>query len=136
MVDRLHSPLKAAIKLHMPEKWVDTLSVVLLGLQSSLKEDIVAVVSELVYCITLRHPYEFLGLRQTSVPDPKSFVDYLRETIRKLQPISSENHVCHTPLIYENQNSGSHVFVRHDVSRKSLQPTFDRPFKILSSTVK
>ena len=63
MAERFHRQLKAALKaqpqLHL---WMDALPLVLLGIHTTLKEDIHNVAStaaEMVYGTTLRLPGEF-----------------------------------------------------------------------------
>ena len=60
MVERFHHQLKAALKAQPnPHSWMDALPLVLLGIQTSLKEDISATAAETVYGTTLRLPGEF-----------------------------------------------------------------------------
>ncbi|GFV90056.1 transposon Tf2-11 polyprotein [Trichonephila clavipes] len=48
MIEELHRPLKSAIKCHATERWTEVLSIILLGLRASLKEDILCTPAELV----------------------------------------------------------------------------------------
>ena len=50
MIERFHRQLKAALKAQPnPHSWMDTLSLVLLGIRTSLKEDISVTAAEMVY---------------------------------------------------------------------------------------
>ena len=61
MVERFHHQLKAALKAQPnPHSWMDALPLVLLGIRTSLKEDISTTAAEMVYGTTLRLPGEFL----------------------------------------------------------------------------
>lgn len=60
MVERFHRQLKAALKAHPSSKtWIDILPLVLLGIRTTLKEDISSTAAEMVYGTTLRLPGEF-----------------------------------------------------------------------------
>ena len=71
MVERFHRQLKAALKAQpQPDSWMDALPFVLLGIRTTLKEDISATAAEMVYGTTLRLPGEFFTPSQRSLPDP------------------------------------------------------------------
>ena len=80
MVERFHRQLKASLKSSpTPTQWVDSLPMVLLGICTSLKEDIDCSSAELVYGTTLRVPGEFFcATTEDSVPDPASYVEQLK----------------------------------------------------------
>ena len=61
LVERFHRQLKAAIKCHDSVDWVATLPIVLLGIRTSVKEDLGATTAELVYGTGLRLPAEFFN---------------------------------------------------------------------------
>ena len=59
-IERLHRQLKAALKCHPnPTHWADSLPLVLLGIRTSLKEDIHCTSAELVYGTSLCLPGDF-----------------------------------------------------------------------------
>ena len=60
MVERFHRQLKAALKTQPnPSSWMNALPLVLLGIQTALKENISTTEAEMVYGTTLRLPGEF-----------------------------------------------------------------------------
>ena len=60
MVERSHRQLKAAIMAHeSPNPWTTTLSAVLLGVCSAVKELLGRSAAEMIYGTTLRLPGEF-----------------------------------------------------------------------------
>nr|XP_037280125.1 uncharacterized protein LOC119173389 [Rhipicephalus microplus] len=61
MVKRFHRQLKAALTATEEQNWVNALPLVLLGIRSTLKEDIGCSAAELVYGTTLRLPGEFFA---------------------------------------------------------------------------
>jgi len=72
MIERLHRPLKAAIKCYVTERWVDVLPSILFGFRSTLKEDIATTPAEMVYGVPIRLPEEFFYAFQTNT-DPFSY---------------------------------------------------------------
>ena len=69
MVEHLHRQLKAALKCHASSaSWM-----MLLGVQTALKEDLNCTTAELMYGTTLRQPGEFFDpTTATSTPMPRS----------------------------------------------------------------
>ena len=59
LVKRFHRQLKAALSTAPRTQWIEALPLVLLGIRSSLKEDLHASTSELVYGTTLHLPGRF-----------------------------------------------------------------------------
>ena len=80
MVEHFHHPLKAALKAQpQPDSWKDALPLVLLGIRTTLKEDISSTAAEMVYNTTLRLPGEFFTPFQTSsLPNPSDYVSNLK----------------------------------------------------------
>ena len=77
---------------------IDTLPLLLLGIRSSLKEDLCCTATKLVYSTTLRLPGEFFDTTDThSVPDPQHYVTRLRHSMQLLLPVPTANHSCSKP---------------------------------------
>ncbi|GBM76231.1 hypothetical protein AVEN_105414-1 [Araneus ventricosus] len=57
-VERFHRHLKSALMVHLPENWLDALPMLLLGIGSSFKPDMVTSSAELVHGTTLKLPGE------------------------------------------------------------------------------
>ena len=83
----LHRQLKASLKSHSnPVNCMDALPMVLLGICSTLKEDIHCTAAELVYKNTLHLPGEiFNSDSQETTADPTSYVQRLRTTMQQLR---------------------------------------------------
>ena len=138
MVERFHRQLKAALRSHPnPSNWIKSLPLVLLGIRSSLKEDVGCTSAELVYGVPLRLPGSFFTHSATSDPAPThDYIDQLKTTMSKLRAVPPR-----TPtqrLVYVNPDlfEQTHVFVRHDAVRSPLQPPYDGPFRVISRTKK
>jgi hypothetical protein len=59
LVEHFHRTLKAAIMCHAGQQWTDALPLVLLGVHTAFKEDLQALVAELVYGEPLRIPASY-----------------------------------------------------------------------------
>ena len=69
-----HHQLKAALKSHPNlTKWVDSLPMVLLGIRTTLKDDLHCNAAELVYDTTLRLPVEFFHSTKTDGVDTGTY---------------------------------------------------------------
>ncbi|CAB0001767.1 unnamed protein product [Nesidiocoris tenuis] len=129
MVERLHRQLKASIRCHNTERWVDVLPIVLLGLRSSLKEDLGCTPAELVYGSSLKLPGDFFEDRPVSTLS-HAFLDKLKSTMDTLKPQPIRWHSNTAVFVHPDLKSASHVFVRHGPLRKPLQPIYDGPFLV------
>ena len=134
LVERFHRQLKAALRACPdPVQGVDALPLILLGIITTLKQDLGCSVAELVYGTNLRIPGEFFTSTASTGVDAASFVhvEQLKATMRHLQ--ATPPRVSDRPKVYISKDltSSSHVFVRHDAVRKPLQQPYDGPFKVL-----
>lgn len=87
MVERFHRQLKASLKTSPhPERWTDMLHLALLGIRTTLKEDLKSTAAELVYGTSLRLPGEFFVPHSARDADPASYVTQLKGTMRAHPP--------------------------------------------------
>ena len=102
MVKRFHRQLKAALKSHPnPTRWTDSLPLVLLGIQSSLKADIGCTAAELVFGTTLRLPGSYFNPVSTpQLPASIDYVEQLKETMSSLRATPSPYNIS-TPCSCE-----------------------------------
>ena len=138
LVERFHRQLKAGLSTAPRTEWITTLPLVLLGIRSCLKEDLHCTTSELVYGTTLRLPGEFFDSTASAhpVPDSHTYLSRLRHTMQQLRPVPTTHHAHHKPHVTKELSSSTHVFVRKDALRKSLQPPYDGPFQVVSRSTK
>ena len=68
-------------------------------------------------------------------PDPVSYVTKLQNIMSNLQP-PAVHQVHRSSHVSDILSKFTHVFVRHDAVRKSLQQPYNGPFKVLTITDK
>ena len=136
MVERFHRQLKSAIECHESPTWVDKLPIVMLGFRAAFKEDIKATTAEMVYGETIRLPGEFLAPRPASNVSPNSFIDELRRHFRSLQAVPALRQGTKATFVYKELLSASHVFIRRDAVKLSLQQPYEGPFAVVKRTDK
>ena len=91
MIERWHQSMKAALMCHENAEWADTLPIVLLGLRTSLKEDINTSAAELLYGTTLRILGE-LVVDSDSTDPQQIYVERLRRHMREVRPVPTAHH--------------------------------------------
>lgn len=131
LVERMHRQLKAAIMCHDSINWVDSLPVILLGLRAAWKEDLGATPAEMVFGEPIRLPGEFLHPSTKISHDPNTAVSELRTFFNNLAPKPTSHHSNRPIFCFRDLISCSHVFIRRDSVRKSLEPPYDGPYAVI-----
>jgi len=136
LVERFHRKLKAALmSQENRDHWVENLPLVLLGIRSSIKEDLHCSTAEMVYGTTLRLPGELIDPSSPNFEDTANLLDRLRQFARTIKPTSPRT--TSTPSYVDKRlHTCTHVLVRNDKVKRSLQPQYDGPFQIISRTDK
>lgn len=129
MVKRWHRSLKSSIMCHQTTEWVDSLPIVLLGLRTSLKEDIKTTCAELVFGTTLRLPGEFL-IDYEGNDTQQIYVQRLRTFMRGIRPVPTAHHSKARLFVHKNLYDCTHVFLKNDAKR-SLEHPFEGPYKVI-----
>ena len=138
MVERFHRQLKCALKAQTNANlWIEVLPLVLLGIQTSLKEDISSTAAELVYGTTLCLPGEYFTPTTTeSLPDPSNYVRQLKALMQHIHSSPPRQPTNNYGNILKGLATATHIFIRQDVVRKPLQPPYDGPFLVVKRTDK
>lgn len=131
MVERLHRQMKAAITCHGNARWTEILPLVLLGMRSAWKEDLKASTAEMVYGEPLRLPGEFFAPNTEVVTDHADFAARLRHHIAKLAPKPASWHGSRTFFVPRALMTSDYVFLRQGPAKKSLEPPYTGPYKVL-----
>lgn len=134
-IERVHRTLKASLMCHSDSSWIEVLPLVLLGLRTAVREEWGHTPAELVYGQTLRLPGELFTAPPLEVSQP-DFISKLQAAFSKVRPVSSKWHSDRPIYIPKNLDSCSHVFVRVDAVRRSLQPPYDGPFLVIKRRAK
>ena len=110
---------------------------VLLGIRTSLKEDIHCSSAELVYGTTLRVPGEFFSrIGDDMLADPTTYVTRLKPAMQRLNTPPVRKQLQRNVYVSRDINGCTHVFVRRDSIRKPLQCPYDGPYKVIERTAK
>ena len=108
----------------------------MLGIRTVVKSDLGCSAAEFVYGTTLKLPSQFVTPSHLdSNLDPSDYVHRLKRYMRDIQPQPTRPQNKQTQ-IHPNLETCSHVFVRCDSVRKSLQPPYNGPFRVLKRTDK
>lgn len=108
IIERWHRTLKSALMCSL-KPWTEILSTVLLGLCTSLKENIQASPAEMLYGTTLRVPEEFF-MNADFPADPQIFVEEHREFMRGIRPSLTAHHSKSRVFIAKDLCTCSHAY--------------------------
>lgn len=136
IIERFHRQLKAAITCHADAHWSEILPQVLLGIRSSIKEDLQASPAELLYGEPLRLPGEFFDPCVTVTTDLSDFTARLRSFAEKLKPVPASHHNKDKIFIFKELATSDYVFLRDDAPRSPLTPAYKGPYKVLEKSDK
>mgnify|MGYP004574948059 CR=1 FL=1 len=130
MIERWHRTLKASLKCYASQDWCFYLPLVLLGLRSTIKEDLHCSPAEMVYGTPLRLPGEFLHPTSSKITEG-DFVQKLRRAMQKLRPATTSRHDKAQTFLQPDLKDCKFVFVRLDRVRSPLEPPYIGPFEVL-----
>lgn len=133
-VERWHRSLKASLcaRLQDNSSWIEELPTVLLGLRSTLRSDSGHSPADLTYGCHLRLPGDFYDNKSTDSSSSHTLVDNIRDTIRKIKPVSHNQRDSRSMFIHPDLKNCESVFIRNDAVRRPLQPPYDGPFRVMS----
>lgn len=127
MIERFHRTLKAALAC-TGKNWASNLPIVMLALRNTHKEDLQATPAELVFGECQRLPGDFF-VPSKSQPHHE-ILSELRRTIDQIKPAIATNHANHKPFVFKDLQHTSHVFIRREMIKSALTPSYTGPFKI------
>ena len=133
MVERFHRQLKAAIMAHeSPNPWTITLTAVLLGARSAVKELLGRSAAEIVYRTTLRLPGKFsLKYNVDAHTDLDNYSDKLRVAMSRLRLFPPRDSTQNNIFQYKEIYTSSHVFLRRIAIAPPLTAPYDGPYKVI-----
>ena len=131
LVERFHRQLKASLRAcDFPESWVENLPLAILGIRSSIKEDLGSSTAELVFGRNIRLPGELVNPDTQKDPiDNTTLLNRLRKFNKKIRPIAPRS-TTQEARIDPNLKTCTHVFLRNDKVKPPLQSPYDGPFEV------
>ena len=138
LVERFHRQLKSSLIATIKDRneWTTSLPIVLLGIRTSLKTDIGHSSAELLYGSTLRLPGEFLdSTSYSNTTDINDFAKQLQQYMSQLRPTEPRTSQARS-FVSQELSSCTHVFLRVDTIRKSLQAPYEGPYEVIRRTRK
>ncbi|XP_042861969.1 uncharacterized protein LOC122247061 [Penaeus japonicus] len=131
MVKRFHRQLKTALRSAPTNHWMDELPLVLLGISSTLKENLQFTAAELLYGTNLAFPGDFFANSPQGLEDPASFVAFLRQEMQQLRPQATHPTRSRPSYVPSELKDCTHVFVHVGPTCPPLHPPYDVPFPVL-----
>ena len=132
MVERSFRTLKAALRAQEnPTNWTDNLPLVLLGLRSTVKEDLDVSAAHMVYGTSLHLPGQFVDHASTIDPPTSTYVQNLISYMSQLNVTPPKHHDIPPVYVDSNLKTCSHVFLRIDSPKGALKPRYSGPHKVL-----
>ena len=129
LVERFHRHLKSSLMARCAStNWYTHLPWVLLGIRTSVKEDLGTSSAELVYGSAIALPGEFFNPTTSS---PTVLLKEIRDSIRSLSPTQMSRHGRHSEHVPRELLVCEFVFLRTDKHRTPLQPPYTGPFRVL-----
>ncbi|CAH8500068.1 unnamed protein product [Schistosoma mattheei] len=136
LVERFHRQLKSSLMAQDDTtKWSDALPLVLLGIRSTIKEDIGCTAAELVYGTTLTLPGQLVDPNTLTPTDPSRFASQLLQTMQRIKAIPPREHNNRIQL-NRNLETCKFVFVRVDAVKKPLKQPYEGPYQVIKRTTK
>jgi hypothetical protein len=135
LVERFHRRMKDSLKAKCQvSSWSIELAWTMLGIRTTLKEDLGTTSAELVFGEQLTVPGEFVGHGQGE-PVP-ALLERLRQHVGDLRPIPPSRHGSAPVAVPTSLTAADYVFIRRGGHKNPLQPPYDGPFKVLSKSDK
>jgi cleavage and polyadenylation specificity factor subunit 1 len=131
MIERFHRTLKAALKASENINWIDSLPIIMLGLRTSIKEDISCSAAELLYGTGLHLPGEFFQDTLRDI-DPLSYSKKLQQIMRHIRPSEPRMPTERRCFVHKDLLTSTHVFVRRDAHTRPLEQPYEGPFLVIA----
>ncbi|XP_054706546.1 hemicentin-1-like [Uloborus diversus] len=135
LIENWHRPLKCALKARRNEKWTEVLPTILLGFRAAIKTDLNVSPAELVYETSLRLPGDFFD-EHSVIKSPETMIQKLRDIFHDFAPLPTKSHSNIKPFVSQDLKTCTHVFIRNDGVRKSLQPPYNGPYAVIKRGAK
>ncbi|UYV80342.1 hypothetical protein LAZ67_18002541 [Cordylochernes scorpioides] len=131
LVERFHRQLKDSLRCHDSTSWSLKLPLVLLGIRSSLREDLNTTTAELVYGKPLPLPGTFFEDPPSASSPTEPWLEDFKRAMASLKPAPSKPHGNRHVYVPKPLETCSHVYLRRDLILPPLAPPYDGPFEVL-----
>ncbi|KOB67094.1 Pol polyprotein [Operophtera brumata] len=86
----------------------------------------------MVYGKAIRLPSDFFdSSSDSSTYDPETLVEKIRKTIRNYKPVQKTQQGSRAIFVHPVLRKSDFVFLRNDAVRKSFQPTYNGPYRVI-----
>ncbi|UYV66974.1 hypothetical protein LAZ67_4003506 [Cordylochernes scorpioides] len=131
LVERFHRQLKDSLRCHDSTSWSLKLPLVLLGIRSSLREDLNTTTAELVYGKPLSLPGTFFEDPPSASSPTEPWMEDFKRAMASLKPAPSKPHGNRHVYVPKPLETCSHVYLRRDLILPPLAPPYDGPYEVL-----
>ncbi|UYV77247.1 hypothetical protein LAZ67_15000227 [Cordylochernes scorpioides] len=131
LVERFHRQLKDSLRCHDSTSWSLKLPLVLLGIRSSLREDLNTTTAELVYGKPLPLPGTFFEDPPSASSPTEPWLEDFKRAMASLKPAPSKPHGNRHVYVPKPLETCSHVYLRRDLILPPLAPPYDGPYEVL-----
>lgn len=130
MVERLHRQIKTALNARdNVNNWVDELPIVLLGLRSTIKEDLGMTPSELVYGQNIRLPHELIT--PSPINSPNETLSKIKQYFKNVNSnLTHHRKTDESIYIPKNLKECKYAMVK-SINKRALQSPYEGPYKII-----
>lgn len=131
IVERFHRVLKTSIKCSENSvDWVNQLPLILLGIRTTIKEDLHCTPSEMLYGENVKLPGEFFIECTDNFTNSDGFIDKLRQHFKKIRSRNTrvKDNKTYVP---KNLQTSTYVFMRKEGTISFLHSPYEGPFKVL-----
>lgn len=137
-IERFHRHLKEAIRAtNEPKNWYHSLPWILLGIRSSIIDDLNVAPAQILYGQTLRLPGELVI--SNTLPEhniTSDYVENLQQTLNNIQPNRKRIRKQTKIFVPQELANCSHVFLREEIYKGSLNNPYTGPHKVLRKHTK
>ncbi|XP_054717369.1 uncharacterized protein LOC129226764 [Uloborus diversus] len=105
------------------------------GFRAAIKTDLNVSPAELVYGTSLQLPGDFFD-EHSVIKSPETMIQKLRDIFHDFAPLPTKSHSNIKPFVSQDLKTCTHVFIRNDGVRKSLQPPYNGPYAVIKRGAK
>lgn len=135
MIERFHRTMKTALKCHSNSTWTDALPLIMLGLRTSIKENLGISAAEMLYGTNLKIPGDFITDIPTNESTPE-FIRQLKHSMDQIKSIPGTNHSNNKCFIQKELELSDYVLLRDDSVKSPLQRPYSGPYKVIKRSDK